>query len=249
MFVLAAAMCLSVAGCGIRAGLPDRAAPREAETPAPKQLSPVEKLADAAAKTNQGVITVVKWAPGVLTDTRIDLAGRKARMTITLRDLDDQILRIEVLQFDTDVYVRMPDLPGAPKKWMRGKAADLPAGNPLRLLRGGDHTGAADLADCVVSAVRKGGYEFVGMMDLTRSRITSRSLLAALGPRAGAVPFRARTSSGGHLHEIVIDVPAVLPGSGEVRYSYSRSEAVEAERPAASEVVELPGSLVDSLEV
>ncbi|GIG85965.1 hypothetical protein [Plantactinospora endophytica] len=249
VLVLAAALGLPVAGCGITGAGSDLAPSGGAETSTPAQLSPVQKLADAAAKTNEGIITVVMRAPGITTDTRVDPAGKKATMNIVVGDGEDDSFRAELIQLDTDLYVRMPDLPGPSKKWMRGDVADLPAGSPLHLLRGGDHTGAADLANCVVSAERKGGHDYVGMLDLTRSRIVSRSVLAELGQRAGAVPFSARTSRGGDLFEIAIDVQSVLPTSGEIKYSYSRSDGVDAERPAPSEVTELPKSLVDRFEV
>ncbi|GAA3753384.1 hypothetical protein GCM10022225_42580 [Plantactinospora mayteni] len=249
MLILAALLGLSVAGCDIGGGSSDRAAPRGVETSTPAQLGPAEKLADAAAKTNKGVITVVMRAPGLITNTRMDPAGRKATMSIVLAVTEDNILRAEVIQIDTDLYLRMPDLPGASKKWMRSDVADLPAGSPFRVLRESDHTGAADLANCVVSAERKGGHDFLGMLDLTRSRIVSRSVLDELGPMAGAVPFSARTSPRGDLFEIAIDVPSVLPTHGKITYSYSRLDGVDAERPADSEVTELPGSLVDRFEV
>lgn len=124
---------------------------------------------------------------------------------------------------------------------MRGTISEVPADSPLRVIREDDHTGAADLANYVVTAERKGGHDFLGMMDLTRSRIVSRSVLTELGPRARAVPFSARTGRDGSLFEFVLDVPSVLPTHGEITYSYSRSDGVEAERPPASDVVGLPG--------
>ncbi|MDG4784739.1 hypothetical protein O7626_02125 [Micromonospora sp. WMMD1102] len=250
VFVLTAAMSLPAAGCGIGTRPVDRAAPPGPATSTPAQASPTEKLADAAAKTNQGVITVVMRAPGVVTDTRLDPAARKGTMSISIEGPGEEVVRADLIQIDTDVYLRMPDLPGAGKKWMHSRVSDLPAGSPLHLFRGADHSGAADLAGCVVSATRKGGHDYVGMMDLTRSRTLNRGVLDELGPLARAVPFSARTSRGGDLHEISIDVPSVLPEHGRITYGYSRSDGgVDAERPAPADVTELPGSLADRLEV
>ncbi|MFY1690110.1 hypothetical protein [Plantactinospora sp. WMMB782] len=249
VFVLAAALSLPVAACGIGAGPVDRAAPPGPATPTPAQATPAEKLAAAAAKTNQGAVTVIMRAPGVVSDTRLDPTAKKATMSIRIEGPGEEVVRADLIQIDTDVYLRMPDLPGAARKWMHGRLSELPTGSPLHLLRGDDHSGAADLADCVVSATRKGGHDFVGMMDLTRSRTLDRSVLDDLGPLARAVPFSARTSIGGHLFEISLDVPSVQPEHGRITYEYSRSEGVDVERPAPADVTELPRSLADSFEV
>jgi hypothetical protein len=246
--VLVAAMSLSISSCGIAGRLADRSRPTGA-TSTPAQLSPVEKLLDAAAKTNKGLITVVRESSGLKTDARIDPDARKATMSLLLGEADLELLRVDMIQIDTDLYLRMPDLPGQAEKWMRRDVADLPEGSPFRLGYAGDHTGAVDLANCVVSAKRSGGNEFTGTLDLTRSRLVPPKLVAELGPKADAVPFSARTSREGDLLQIIIDVPSVLPTQGVISNRYSRMDELDVERPAASDVTELPRSLVDDFDV
>ncbi|MEE6258093.1 hypothetical protein [Plantactinospora sonchi] len=242
-------MSLSVAGCGI-GGIPlaRSTQPEATSTPMASQFSPVEKLADAAAKTNQGPVTVVMRAPGIRTEARMDPDGRKARTTIAMEDATGGPLRVEVIQIDSDLYLRLPDVPG-PSIWMHSDVANLPPGSTLRMLGGSDHSRAADLANCVVSAERKGGHDFTGLLDLTRSRNITRELLTELGPKARAIPFSARTSTDGSLYEFTIDIASVLPAYDEIRYAYSRMDGVDVERPDASQVTELPGSMTDRFDV
>ncbi|MEO3746511.1 hypothetical protein [Plantactinospora sp. B5E13] len=242
-------MSLSVAGCGISGTPLGRAAPPSAtSTPDASQFSPVEKLVDAAAKTNQGLITVVMRVPGIRTEARMDPDGRKARTNIFLEDVAGDLFEVEVIQIGADLYLRLPDVPGQ-TSWMHGGAADFPPDSPLRALRESDHSRAADLANCVVSADRKGGHDFTGLLDLTRSRNVPQKLLTELGPKAKAVPFRARTSRDGSLHEFTVELPSVLPGYDEIRYTYSRMDTFDVERPDASQVTELTDSLTDRFEV
>lgn len=185
--VVAGLMSLPAAGCGVVVELADRPAPG-VQTPmstptAVVPLNPVEKLVDAAAKTNTGVITVVMRAPGMTTDARLDPDGRKATMRIVVGNEDVELLTAELIQIDSDRYLRVPDLPGVSRKWTRRDIVDPPPGSPLNLLPDSDHTGAADLANCIVSAKRHGGHDFTGVMDLTRSRIVSRKVRTELGER------------------------------------------------------------------
>lgn len=247
--VLVAAISLSIAGCGTDGASSDRAT-QPVMTSTPTQLSPVEKLVDAAAKTNQGPITVVLQSPGLTSTTKFDPAAKKATMDIELAGATGGTIRANVIQVDTDLYVRMPNVPGVPKKWMHSDVADLPADSPLRLLPESDHTRAGDLTNCVVTAKRKGGSDFTGTLDLTRSRTIGRALLTALDSKAKAVPFSARTSPDGNFFEFTIDIPSVLPGYGAIRYDYSRMDGVDVDRPPASqvtEVPELPKSLLDGI--
>lgn len=248
--VLATAMSLPVAGCGIDVRLPGRSAPQPGapSTPTSPQLSPVQKLADAAAKTNTGPITVVMSIPGLRSEARIDPDRRKATTNIVVEDVAGELLRVELIQIDTDVYLRLPDVSG-PQPWMHSDVADLSPGSSLRWLSDSDHSRAADLANCVVSAERKGGHDFTGLLDLTRSRNITKKLLTDLGPKATAVPFKARTSRDGSLHEFTIDVASVAPTYDEIRYTYSRMDGFDVERPDASQVTELPGSLTDRIDV
>ncbi|GAA3775566.1 hypothetical protein GCM10022225_74410 [Plantactinospora mayteni] len=212
----------------------------------------MEKLADAAAKTNQGVMTVVLQHSGLTADHRMDPANKKATMSIAIPDPAGDTLRAELIQIGTDLYVRTRDLPGVPKMWMHIGVATLPAGSSFNLLAESDHTGAADLVSCVVTAKRKGGADFVGTLDLTRSHSISRKVLDGLGPKATAVPFSAVTSPDGNFFEFNIDVPSVDPTYGALRYTYSRSDGVDAKRPAASEVTDitaLPRSVIDRFEL
>jgi hypothetical protein len=168
-----------------------------------------------------------------------------------MADPTGDTLRAEVIQINSDLYVRTRDLPGVSKKWMHSDIADLPAGSSFNLLPKSDHTGAADLANCITTA-KRGGADFVGTLDLTRSHFISRRVLDGLGPKARAVPFTAVTSPGGNLFEFNIDIPSVDPTYGALRYAYSRSSGVDAKPPAASEVTkvtELPRSVIDRFEV
>lgn len=252
VLVLFTAMSLPVAGCGVVVELADRSVPRAPiSTPSPTAtpLSPAEKLADAAAKTNTGVTAVAMRAPGMTTEAWLDPDGRKATKSIVIGDDDVDLLRVELIQIDNDLYFRAPDLPGASRKWMRRDIADLPVGSPLRLLPESDHTGAADLVNCVVTVKRHGGLDFTGTMDLTRSRTVDRKILTELGAKATAVPFTARASAGGPLFGITLHLPSVLPTIGKVEYGYSSVDVLDVQRPPASEVTEPPQSVIDRLDV
>ncbi|MEE6260759.1 hypothetical protein [Plantactinospora sonchi] len=244
--ILVAAMALSVTGCGGGSEPVEAAPPPTTSAPAP--LSPAEKLADAAVKTNEGPFTVVVRGPGLTTELKLDPAGRKATMKIDLRDSAGDH-RAEVIQIGTDLYVRTPDVRGASKGWMHTEVADLPAGSSFNLLPESDHTGAADLVNCVVKAERKGGTDFAGTLDLTRSHRFSKRVLALLGAKATAVPFTAVTSPDGNLWEFNIETASPLPDFGAIRYAYSRSDGVDVKAPAARKVDELPQSVFDRFEV
>lgn len=244
-----AAMGLVVTGCGSAGpASDDRAAPQQT-TSAPSQLSPVEKLADAAAKTNKGVVTVVMQASGMRTELSMDPDGRKATLSIEMLDEAGDTLRAEAIQLGTDLYVRTSDVPGVTKGWMRSSVTDLPAGSSFNLLPDSDHTGAADLVNCVVTAKRKGGSDFVGTMDLTRSHFISRRVLAGLGAKAKAVPFSAVASPSGKLFGFNIDIPSVLPTHGAIKYAYSWASEVDTAAPAGSRATELPRSVLDLFQI
>ncbi|MBF9135445.1 hypothetical protein I0C86_42085 [Plantactinospora sp. S1510] len=243
-----AAMSLVVTGCGVDPGSDDKAVPQQV-TPAPTQLGPAEKLADAAAKTNKGVVTVVMQASGIRTELSMDPADRKAKLSIALVDEAGDTLRAEAIQLGTDLYVRTSDVPGVAKGWMRSSVTDLPAGSSFNLLPDSDHTGAADLANCVVNAKRKGGSDFVGTLDLTRSHFISKRVVAGLGAKAKAVPFSVLASPSGDLFEFHIDIPSVLPTHGAIKYAYSRSDGVDAAAPAGSRATELPRSVLDLFQI
>ncbi|WP_422768619.1 hypothetical protein ACN28C_17530 [Plantactinospora sp. WMMC1484] len=245
--VLVAALGLAMAGCGNGEEASETSA-QPGNTPTPIELSPVEKLADAAAKTNQKPLTVVVRGPGATTEARLDPDAKKATMKVVVDD-GSKTLRVDLIQIDADLYMRAPDLPGASKKWMHSVISAIPADSPLRVLPESDHSGVADLVNCVVTAERKGGREFAGTLDLTRSRKIDRVLLTELGARAKAVPFSALTSPDGNFFEFTIDIPSVLPSYSTISYEFSRMDGVDAERPAASEVTKLPKSIIDQFDL
>jgi len=239
---------VSVPGCGVAERVLDRARLRVTAAPTSGQLSPAEKLVDAAAKTNRDPITAIMRAPGVTADARIDPEGNTAVMTLTTEDANGYPAQLEVTQIDTDLYLRMPEVSGPPV-WIHRTVEGLPPYSSLRVLRdNGDHTRAADLANCVVSAERKGGHDFTGLLDLTRSRETPPSLLAALGPGTGAVPFTARTSTGGHLYEFIVRTGSIPPSYGDIEYSCSRMDGVDVERPDPSQIIERPDAGIEQYE-
>lgn len=245
--VLVATMGLLLTGCGGGTEPASGSAPTPT-TSAPTPLSPAEKLADAAVKTNGVPFTVVVRGPGLTTELRLDPAGRKATWKIDLRDSAGDH-RAEMIQIGTDLYVKAPDVPGAAKGWMRTDVADLPAGSSFNLLPETDHTGAVDLVNCVVTAERKGGTDFAGTLDLTRSQRFSKRVLGLLGAKAKEVPFTAVTSPDGNLWEFNVDTTALLPDVGMIAYAYSHSDAIDVEAPANAKVTKLPRAFFDRFEL
>ncbi|MEE6310420.1 hypothetical protein V1634_26625 [Plantactinospora veratri] len=213
-----------------------------------RQLTPLEKLAESAARMNATTIGVSMRAPGMTSEARLDPVGRKGTMRMELGQSDGKTLVVELIRAEQDHYMKLSGLPGLPRKWLRIPAGGVAKGSALDFMPEDDPSGAFTLVKSIVDAKRDGGHTFLGTIDMTRSRRAGGRALNEFTERLTAVPFEVFTEPQGRWSWIEIDVPSVVPELGMVRFSYhSWGEPVTVQAPQPGEVDDAPRALLEDL--
>jgi hypothetical protein len=235
---LVAAIGFGLGGCSSNGSTGGAADPTASATSAASQVEPREELAAAVEKLNDDTAKVTFAMTGFNGTGAIDPAGQKMRLSGEA-GLGSQVLKIDMMTLGQDIYMKLDGLPMASDKWQHIDATKLAAGNQLRQMSSGDPIGANNLLKAIADVQRVDEHSFKGTLDFTKSPTVDQQALQALGDKAKAVPFTARTDEQGRLTELTVDMQSIQPGLAPLKATYSDFGApVDVEKPAASEVEE-----------
>lgn len=210
------------------------------------QTSAADALTGAAEKLNDDTVKVTMDMAGMKANGSMDPVANKAMMTMDVTT-SGQTLKIDIVSLDKDAYLKVTGLPNVQNKWMHVDAAKLAGGN-FDIMPQGDPAGANNLVKSVVDVQREGDLGFRGTIDLTRSPSVDKAAVTALGEKAKAVPFTATVDDHGRLSTLSVQMGTVVPSLGTLTTTYSDFGApVTVAKPAASETVEAPDSLLKLL--
>jgi hypothetical protein len=232
----------------------DQAAPavsRSASPPAPSAVpsaDPATELAAAAARLGAGTLRIRSSVQGEMSLTGVvDPEAQNAELKMDMGSVDDGT-QADIRKVGDDVWVRLRGplgkLAGTGRQWLHLSASQMTPASSLAVIPGDDPGGALALARAVTAVQRAGPNGYTGTVDLTRTPKYSAATLKALGAKATAVPFTARTDAQGRLVQLTVDMSAVASGAGPASMSFSDfGVPVDVVRPPAAETTELPAEL------
>ncbi|MFC4021662.1 hypothetical protein ACFOW4_27515 [Micromonospora sp. GCM10011542] len=237
---LVAALGLGLTGCGTKTGADAPAANGSASAAASAPADALGELTAAAQKLNQQSVRI-KIDSAVLSGGGVlDPAKKSGDMTLTMGAQG----KFRILMAGDDAYLKVTGLTGLPDKWMHMDATKLGASGQLNLMPDGDPGGAQKMIKSVVDVRKTGEGAFAGTMDYTRT-LSSDKDIQALGDKAKAVPFTAKTDAEGRLVEFAIDTSVIQAALGTMTSTYSDfGTAVKVTPPPAGETQEAPAELV-----
>jgi hypothetical protein len=233
----------------------DRSAPDPARPSAGLTASPAAQQSDvraelvaAAARLAHNTARVRVSVAGQMSMTGvIDPRSQDASMDMDMGMVDDGT-KAEIRKVGPDMWVRfhgsLGTLLGAGDQWLHLSAADIPAESSFNVITGDDPAGVAAMVNAATEVERTGKDGFAGVLDLTRTPKYSARTLTALGAKASAVPFTAKTDAQGRLIMLTTDLSAIVSGAGTATTRFSDfGVAVDVEQPPAGETTELPAQL------
>jgi hypothetical protein len=241
---LVAAVGFGLAGCNSNGSTGGAADPTASATT--QQLEPREELTAAAQKLNKDTAKINFEMAGFTGNGAIDPAGKKLRMTMNV-GAGGQSMKMEMMALNTDVYLKLDGVPNLAGKWLHADASKLASASQLRQLSGGDPIGANNLLNGVTDVQRVSEHSYKGTLDFTKSPTVDQNAVQTLGEKAKKVPFTAETDEQGRLSELTVDLQSIQPALGQMKATYSDfGAAVNVEKPAASEVEEMPADVLRS---
>jgi hypothetical protein len=246
--VLAVVAVIGLSGC--QPSTEQASAPSASGSPA-ASVAPADAAADlaaAAAKLGSDTVRVRFNLEGQMSLRGVvDPRAQNAQLSMDMGAVDDNS-RAEIRKVGDDVWVRLTgpvaELAGTGGKWLHLDAASMTPASSLAVIPGDDPAGALAMVKAITEAHRTAPDAYAGTIDLTRTPKYSRQTLAALGAKAAAVPFTARTDAQGRLIELSTDLSAVASGAGKAVTRFSDfGVAVDVLVPDAAETTELPPEL------
>jgi hypothetical protein len=239
---LVAALSVGVAGCNTQAGSEGSPA-GSSDSPAAK-ANPADELAAAVRKLNEDTFTIRLKMSVMSAEGAMDPAAKKANLSMKM-EAAGQSIDFKIILLDPNLYLKYSGVPGMPKEWMRIDSSKIKDGSSLDIMPEGDPMGANNLVKGIVAVERDGDLGFKGTLDLTKSPTADAESMKMFGEKVKAVPFTAKVDSQGRLVEMSVDTESVSPMLGEMRVSYDNfGKPVEITAPKASDVVEMPDSLL-----
>jgi hypothetical protein len=234
---VALATALGLTGCG---PTEDKAAPAAAPvSTAPADASAA--LGAAAGKlTKESMHVDITLAGGAAMTGVADSRARTADMSMSLGTASADKLRI--IRIGDDMWMQaggsLGALVGGSDKWMHLAISEMSSA-----IGSGDPAAAAEMLRTATDVQSVGDHAFKGTIDLTRST-TAQSTIKALGDKAKAVPFTARTDAEGRLVEMTVDMSTVASAAGEVTTKYSDfGTPVSVKAPPRSKIIEAPATV------
>lgn len=225
-----AALSLGITGCSPKKSTSQT---EGAATPSATAVDAREELISAARKLGEDTLRVDMKAMGMSMSVAMDPRARTGTSGLDLGEMGT----IDVLMVGKDFYLRMKGIPGVSGKWLHVDAAKL-AGTSFDIMPEGDPASANRLIQTIVEVERTAEHQFKGTLDLTKSPNADKET-KALGDKAKAVPFTAKTDEQGRLIELVTDMSSIQPSVGTMTTTYSNfGIAVSVQKPPASQVQE-----------
>jgi hypothetical protein len=221
-------------------GTPAANAPAAGSDAAAKELvAAAEKLAGDSFKVTSDMGNTLS------TKGALDPKGKKAKMTVTLGG--GTATKVDIIQLADDMYLKfdgqLSQVVG--KGWMHIDATKLKAGSSFNQLQGNDPAGTQAMAKAVTD-VEKTGNDFKGTLDLTKTPHYNKDSMKALGAKASAVPFTAKTDAEGRLVSMSVEMEGLMTGAGTMTTTYSDfGTKVDAVKPSGAK--ELPENMAGLL--
>jgi hypothetical protein len=217
-----------------------------AEVPAAGSAEAAKELVAAAAKLTGDTFKVTSDMGKTLSTSGVlDPEGKKAKMTVTLGG--GTATKVDIIQLADDMYLKfdgqLAQMVG--KTWMHIDASKLKAGSTFNQLQGDDPAGTQAMAKAVTNVV-KTGNDFKGTLDLTKTPQYNKDSMKALGAKASAVPFTAKTDDQGRLVAMSVEMEGLMTGAGTMTTTYSDfGTKVDVSKPSG--VKELPENMAGLL--
>jgi hypothetical protein len=218
----------------------------------PADSAAASALGAAAAKLSTTSFKVTITAgPGVSMTGLVDAPNNKGTGTLKLSGSNAD-LEVKSLLIDQDLYVQIPGVTKA-GTWTHVDVSRLPAGANTGLRPGQiDPANTAQLLSSTTDVQQVDSRSYKGTLDLTKAvglAGVDKVTVDSWGTAATQVPFTAGLDDQGRLSALTIQPPAVNGKASppiEVLYT-DYGTTVDAQRPAASEIVEAPDNLYKAL--
>lgn len=237
---LALVTAVGLAGCGPSQDKAAPSAPAGAPAEVAKQADPAAELAAAAAKLSEQSMKVKMETVGGLRVSGVaDPKARTADMSMSTGTGSGG--DVKMLRVGNDMWMKFSGSLGAlagDGKWMHVDIRDMANGAY------GDPAAAEKMIKATANVQRSGDHAFKGTLDLTKAQTVSKQAVKAMGEKATAVPFTAKTDGTGRLVEMTVDMEGIAPGAGTMKTTYSDfGTPVSVKAPPAAQVEELPSQL------
>lgn len=230
-------------GCGNQTGADTPAAGGSATGVAPSSSAPadpLDELTAAALKLNEDSVRATITSSALKGGGLMDPRTKSMDMTM---DMGTQG-KVRMITIGDDAWMKISGMSGAPKQWLHLDATRLGAGGQMNLMPDGDPGGAKQMIKGVTRVEKTGERSFAGTLDYSKAKPDDKAI-KALGAKAEAVPFTAKTDDQGRLVELVVDTTVLHPAAGKLTTTYTDFGApVRPEKPAASQTIEAPEELI-----
>ncbi|MEU5787650.1 hypothetical protein ABZ754_07955 [Micromonospora purpureochromogenes] len=226
-------------GCGKQDGADTPAAGGSAASSS-ASVAPLDELTAAALKLGEDSVRVTITSSVVNGGGLLDPRTKATDMTL---DMGSQG-KVRMIAIGDDAWMKISGMAGAPKKWLHMDATKLGASGQMNLMPDGDPGGAKQMIKGVTEVERTGDHAFAGTLDYTKAKPDDKGI-KALGAKAKAVPFTAKTDDQGRLIELVVDTSVLSPAAGKLKTTYTDfGAAVAPQKPPASQTQEAPEELI-----
>jgi hypothetical protein len=245
---------LGIAGCsgGDTSGTGTTPTPSAPASSGPADPAAVSALTTAAATLgNSSFKVTITAGPGVSMTGAVDPQNAKGTGTLKLSGSNAD-LEVRSLLIDQDLYLQVP---GVTKSgtWTHVDVSRLPEGANTGLRPGQvDPANTAQLLSSATDVQQVDSRSYKGTLDLSKAvglAGVDKVTVDSWGTAASQVPFTAGLDDQGRLSALTIQPPPVNGKASppiEVLYT-DYGTPVDAQRPAASEIVEAPANFYKAL--
>ncbi|MBV1850264.1 hypothetical protein [Catellatospora tritici] len=245
----------AVAGCK---GQPTDPGPRPLSTvsaaapPVADSVPPTEALAAASAKMkSQNVRYAMNMVGSAVSMTGKGAADVTSHSSSAVLEINatGQKLTTETLLVGDDIWLRFQGLPSLPKQWMHMKVSQLKPGSLTRRALE-DPASVSAMLKSAFDVKKSGERGFEGTVDLSKSPTMTPQMLAALGDKADAVPFRVTLDDQGRVSVMTVDMSEIGKAAGVTMMKfelYEYGEPVQINPPPTADVIEMPAKLLAAL--
>jgi hypothetical protein len=253
-----AAVAFAVTGCAADgdttpgASAPATVTPSASASASNADPAAAAALASAAAKLGTTSFKVTMTAgPGLKLTGLMDAPNGTGTADLTATGPNTEI-NVKTLLVGQDLYLQVPGVTKA-NTWTHVDVSRLPEGANVGLRPGQiDPANTAQLLTSTTDVQQVDSRSYRGTLDLTKAAGVAgvnQALVKSWGAQAQQVPFTAGLDEQGRLSALTIQLPAVNGQQAqplEVLYT-DYGTPVQAQKPAAAEIIEAPDDLYKSL--
>jgi hypothetical protein len=253
-----AAVAFAVTGCAADgdttpgASAPATVTPSASASASNADPAAAAALASAAAKLGTTSFKVTMTAgPGLKLTGLMDAPNGTGTADLTATGPNTEI-NVKTLLVGQDLYLQVPGVTKA-NTWTHVDVSRLPEDANVNLRPGQiDPANTAQLLTSTTDVQQVDSRSYRGTLDLTKAAGVAgvnQALVKSWGAQAQQVPFTAGLDEQGRLSALTIQLPAVNGQQAqplEVLYT-DYGTPVQAQKPAAAEIIEAPDDLYKSL--